>query len=293
MCARHAVGKLGSMLVTLLFAGLIGATLVRLGPGFGADERELDPGWSAQSIAVIRQSRQAPPGLLRYYARYIAGLARGDLGESVSLNRPVRELLGERASATLRSAGVGLCFGWLGGVMVALAAIGFRLPALDVLASISCGALLSAPAAFIAVLFARFDSPAAIAIGLIVAPRVFMYSRNLLAAARERPHVVAAISRGIPPLRVLLWHILPPVAPQLIALAGVSANLALTSAIPVEALCDVPGIGQLAWQAALGRDLPVLVAVTLLVTAVTLTAQLITDWMGASGTRRGAVPQHA
>ena len=49
------------------------------------------------------------------------------------------------------------------------------------------------------------------------------------------------------------------VTPQLLALAGVTVSLAFGAAIPVEAIADSPGVGQLAWQAALGRDLPVLV----------------------------------
>jgi peptide/nickel transport system permease protein len=37
----------------------------------------------------------------------------------------------------------------------------------------------------------------------------------------------------------------------------------LSALVPVEVLFNVPGLGQLAWNAALNRDLPVLLAVTL------------------------------
>ena len=47
-------------------------------------------------------------------------------------------------------------------------------------------------------------------------------------------------------------------------------SIALGAAIPVEAIFDLPGTGQLAWQSALSRDLPVLVNLTLLMTAFTL-----------------------
>jgi ABC-type dipeptide/oligopeptide/nickel transport system permease component len=70
---------------------------------------------------------------------------------------------------------------------------------------------------------------------------------------------------------------LPVAAGPLIALAGVSITLALSASIPVEALTDSAGIGQLAWKAALGRDLPVLVTITLLLTAVTMAANLFSD----------------
>ena len=53
--------------------------------------------------------------------------------------------------------------------------------------------------------------------------------------------------------------------------------MALGAAIPIEVICDSPGIGQLAWQAALGRDLPLLVNMTLFVTLVTLGANSASD----------------
>jgi peptide/nickel transport system permease protein len=49
------------------------------------------------------------------------------------------------------------------------------------------------------------------------------------------------------------------------------------AAIPIEVICDSPGIGQLAWQAALSRDLPLLVNMTLFVTLVTLAANSAAD----------------
>jgi len=73
--------------------------------------------------------------------------------------------------------------------------------------------------------------------------------------------------------------VLPVAGPQMIALAGITVSIALGASIPVEALCGLPGIGQLAWQAALSRDLPLLVNLTLLVTLVTLLANSGADVM--------------
>jgi peptide/nickel transport system permease protein len=82
---------------------------------------------------------------------------------------------------------------------------------------------------------------------------------------------------GIPRARLLLLHVLAPVAPDLAALAGVSVSMMAGAAIPAEALCASPGIGHLLWQAALSRDVPVLVNVTLVLTAVTTGANLLAD----------------
>ena len=83
-------------------------------------------------------------------------------------------------------------------------------------------------------------------------------------------------------LRILTCHLLPPVLPELLALAGVSVSMAVGATIPVEALCDSPGLGQLVWQSAMARDLPVLINLTLAITAVTLLANLVADTARAS-----------
>jgi len=116
------------------------------------------------------------------------------------------------------------------------------------------------------------NAPGYLAIALIVFPKIYRYSRSLLAqslriaAHHRRPR------RGLGEMRVLARHVLPVAGPQMIALAGVTVSIALGASIPIEALCGLPGIGQLAWQAALSRDLPLLVNLTVLVTLVTLLA---------------------
>ena len=62
-----------------------------------------------------------------------------------------------------------------------------------------------------------------------------------------------------------------------------SVSIAFGAAIPIEALCDLPGIGQLAWMAATARDLPLLVAITFLVVAMTQVCNTASDWAGLRG----------
>jgi len=88
---------------------------------------------------------------------------------------------------------------------------------------------------------------------------------------------VQAKANGSRAARILLRHVMPVLAPELLALAGISVSLAFSAAIPLEAVCDVAGLGQLAWQAALGRDLPVLVTLTLLLALVTRLANSAAD----------------
>jgi peptide/nickel transport system permease protein len=274
--ARHLL----AIAATALLGGFLSATMVRLAPGFDVDERQLDSRLSAASVDAIRAQRAADRNITQFYVSYLKNALRGDLGESRTLQRPVRELLRERLPVTFRLAGLGLALGWALALCLAMLASASRIAALDVLATMLGGAFLSIPAAVLALLFVFADAPAYCAIALIVFPKVFSYTRNLLVESYQMPHIITARAKGIGWARVLVWHVLPVAGTQLLALAGVSVSLALGATIPVEALCGVPGIGQLAWQAALGRDLPLLVTLTALVTVVTLAANSASDIAG-------------
>ncbi len=270
----------GVLLLTALLGGLLGASLVRFAPGFGVDEQELDTRLSGQSIHALRQSRSGEGNVFRFYAEYLAGMVRGDLGVSQSLGRPVSTLLSERIPVTLRSLAIGLACGWFFGFALALPGILSRRRSYGAFTAFVAVIFLCLPSAALALLFLYFNGPAPLAIGLVVFPRVLRYSRNLLLETSNLPHVITAQAKGLSGAWVLLWHVLPPAAPQLLALVGVSVSMAFGAAIPIEVICDSPGIGQLAWQAALGRDLPLLVNLTLLVTLMTLLANSLSDLTG-------------
>ena len=273
--------KLGAkILVTVLLGGFLGATLVRLAPGFGIDEEELDSRLSAQSVRALREARASQPNLLVFYFRYLNRLLHGDLGGSRTLQRPVSQLVAERLPETLKSVALGLALGWSAGLLLAVAIVMSRAWYLDLLGSLLVGVLLCLPAAVLALLFVVAQAPARLLLGLVVFPKIFRYSRNLLARSSALPHVLTARAKGLGNIRVLVWHILPTAAPQLLALLGVTVSVAFTAAIPMEALCDLPGIGQLAWKAALGRDVVLLVNLTMIVTLVTLVANSVADVMG-------------
>ena len=266
--ARHLLAIVGMALL----GGLLSATLVRLAPGFDTDERQLDPSLSAESVRALRESRAGEQNVLRYYTDYLKGTVRGNLGVSHTLGQPVQRLLRDRWPVTLRVAGIGLLLGWLLATALAFGVSLSRLSAYEILGTTVSGAFLCIPAAVLALLSVIFNAPGCLAIALIVFPKIYRYSRNLLAKAYAMAHITAARARGLGEVRILMWHVLPTAGPQMIALAGITVSIALGASIPVESLCGLPGIGQLAWQAALARDLPLLVNVTVLVTLVTLLA---------------------
>lgn len=265
------------ILLTVVLGGLLGATLVRLAPGFDVDERELDSHLSAASQQAIRAERARDNNIASFYLRYLAGLLHGDFGFSRSLNRPVSELLAERLPLTMISLAAGVAGGVSIGLALALLSVWWRAPGTDAVPAVLSGVCLAAPAAVIALVFLWIRAPSRWAIALVVFPHVYRYAKNQLLATAQSLHVVAAQAKGLSSWRVLWAHIFTPSAPQLAALAGISVSLAFGASIPIEVICDTPGIGQLAWRAALDRDLPLLVTITVLVALMTLVVNSLAD----------------
>ncbi len=250
---------------------------MRLAPGLGIDAQELDPRLSETSLQAVRDARAGERNILSYYLHFLAQALRGEFGVSTSLGRPVGELLGERMPLTARSLAWGLGGAWLLALITAVPGSlgGSRWYELGVTAF--SGLFLCLPSAAVALLVVLAGGPAPLGITLVVFPRLFRHVRNLLVDAAGRPHVLAARAKGLGPTRILAFHLMPVAGARLIALGGVSVSLGVGAAIPMEVICDSPGIGQLVWLAALGRDLPTLIALTLLVSIVTLVANALSD----------------
>jgi peptide/nickel transport system permease protein len=277
----HTVKHLGrlmvSLAVTVLIGGFLTAALVRLSPGFGVDEHELDP---TRDVAALRAREAARPeqgNFFAYSVRHTAAMFRGDLGISRNWNRPVAGLLSERWPVTAKLMAVGILGGWALALVFALPGAIYPARIWNALAAGVSGLLLCVPSAALALLIFLYAGPVRAVMALAVFPRVFQYLQNVLSHAAAQPHVMAARARGIGRGRILLWHILPVAAPQVLALAGVSVSMAFGAAVAVEVVCDFPGIGQLAWKAALARDLPLLITLTMLVTLATQLANSLAD----------------
>lgn len=250
---------------------------MRIAPGFTSDEQELNSRLSSESIQAIRQARLAQADIPHYYAGYIASLLRGDLGVSQSLNQPVGELLRERLPVTLRSIAVALSLAWFLGLAFAVTSQVAKSRMFTFLTDGLSGAFISTPAAVLALLFVLLRWPPELAAALLVFPKVYRYCHNLLQQSYELPHVLTARAKGAGPWRTLGWHVAPTALPQLLALVGVSISIVVGVLLPIEVICDVPGLGQLAWQAAESRDLPLLVNLTLVVACVTACATMLSD----------------
>lgn len=262
---------------TILAGGLLSAAMVSFSPGFGLDEKQLDARLSRESQEAALRSHDHERDPLRFYAAWWKHVLTGDLGFSQSLNRPIGELLADRVPATIDLTLWGIGGAWVLAIVFSLPAVARRLRRLEAVSNVLSGMTASLPAAGIAILLFRMGSSAKWMIALVLFPRLYQYLRNVLQQAAGMPHVLLAHAKGLRWQSLLLRHILLPTRAQLVALIAVSINMAFGAAVAIEAICDIPGLGQLAWKAAVARDLPVLVVLTVMIALITQISNLVAD----------------
>ena len=260
------------LLFTLALGGFFGCLLLRYGPGFQTDERDLDQRYSTATLEALHHARDGEQNIGRFYVNYLAGALHGDFGVSTSFDQPVGRLIASRAPATLKLIGLGLAAGWIPGLFLGVASALRPRGPIPVFSGILAGFFLCFPAAVLALFIFLAGGPASLVIGAAIFPPVYRYTQALLTQSLALPQVLGAAARGISRVRIFTRYVLPPSLAPLAALMGVCVTIAFGAAILVEVVCDVPGLGQLAWKAATARDLPLLAALTLIVTSVTLTA---------------------
>jgi peptide/nickel transport system permease protein len=259
--------------------------LVRYGPGFETDDRDLDPTLSAETRAALHNQHLAEGQLPQYTYKFISGAIHGDFGESRALGMPVRELIAERGPATLRILIIGAALAWVVGFAWAAGLAMVRVPILAGASVLANACLLCLPTAAIAALLLNADWPAETVLAIALLPKVFQVCQSLLSQALQSGDVLAARARGLGAGRILGIYVLPRVAGPLLAWLAATAGLAVGAVVPIEVICDVPGLGQLAWKAAQARDLPVLVVLTILVAIIIQISNSASALVSASLTR--------
>ena len=125
---------------------------------------------------------------------------------------------------------------------------------------------------------ARFLVLPVATLAVYLSPVLVRVVRERALVVLEEPHVEAAISRGVPRLRVLLAHVVPNCAGPLLSVLGSNLGGLLSGAVIVDVVFGVPGLGRVLTSAAGSSDLPVIQGVALLsgllVTVVNVFAEI-------------------
>ncbi|HEY4358035.1 MAG TPA: ABC transporter permease subunit [Acidobacteriaceae bacterium] len=276
--ARTILIRLLRVVSLVLLAALGTIVLMRVAPGYFTDSREMDGQYASAGRAAV-QERQAEEGTLAAsLAVSVRGWSHGSLGQSRQYDVPVTQLLRERAAASSKLLLGGVAAGWLLSLALTLLLSARRTRAGEPLIALSTAVLLALPVGALATfcLLSEFGGPMFV-LALLIAVRDFKLLYRMLRQALRAPQVLYARAQGFSYARILRVHLLRTLGAELLSLAMMSFAVALSALVPVEVIFDVPGLGQLAWNAAMNRDLPVLVAVTLVMAACVGVASLFAE----------------
>ena len=265
---RRLLQQAGRTLLLILLVASGTLALVRHAPGYFADSRELDPQHADGVRAELAARQAADRSAAAMVLGAAAGWLHGQLGISRQYQVPVWELIQPRLPVTLNLLARSLALGWLAAAALALPLSALRGCRGALPIAVGSAVSLAIPIGALATLFLLTNTGGPVlAISLVIAARDFKFLYRLLRREWQAPHLLFARAQGIRLSRIVLAHLLPALAPQLLALLTMSFVLALSMAVPAEVIFDVPGLGQLAWTAATNRDAPVLLAVTLCMAA--------------------------
>lgn len=262
-----------TLAVVLLVA--VGATvLVRCAPGYLSDAREMDARYAEATEARREAEAARSSSLGRMLISEFGGWVHGDLGVSRQYQVPVLELLLPRLRSTASLLVRATLAAWALAGVAALFTSALKRHSMLLRSPVLL--LLAVPASALATICLLTDGggPMLVMIALLGA-RDYKFLDRMLRKTWREPHLLLARAQGIPSHRLVCAYVLPAVRAELLALATLSLVTALSALVPVEVLFNMPGVGQLAWNAAMNRDLPVLLAVTMLMAvAVTATGML-------------------
>jgi peptide/nickel transport system permease protein len=285
MNALKAVAKWLARTVAIVLLVIVGSTvLVRLAPGYLSDAREMDSRYADAARAELSQEAARSHSLLQMLAAEIGGWTHGDAGLSRQYGVPVFDLIRPRLGVTGGLMVRSLVLAWVLAICASLISSAGRNP--NFLWQTPATLLLAIPTAAMATicLLANSGGPVLV-MALLLAARDFKFLHRTLRKAWLDPHVLHARAQGIGTRRILTGHILPATAPQIAALASLSIVTALSALVPVEVIFNIPGLGQLAWNAAMNRDLPVLLAITIVmalaVTCAGMAPEDADEWKSA------------
>jgi peptide/nickel transport system permease protein len=261
---RSAAGWLKRFARTLVVVVMVvsgSIVLMRFAPGYLSDAREMDSRYGDAARVELSAEAARSASLKQLLWTEFGGWTRGNLGVSRQYEVPVAELIVPRLAVTGGLLLRAIVLAWTLSICAALVSSAGRTPSL--IWQLPSTLLLAVPTAAMATICMLSDRGGPVLVmTFLVAARDFKFLDRMLRKAWRDPHLLQARAQGLTIFRLVYAHILPSIASQLLALATFSIVTALSALVPVEVIFSVPGLGQLAWSAAMNRDLPVLLAVT-------------------------------
>jgi ABC-type dipeptide/oligopeptide/nickel transport system permease component len=281
-------------IVVLIGVSVCVFLMLHLIPGDPAEVMLSEQGGSAD-VQALRHDLGLDRPLYVQYGLYIKRVLSGDLGESIRLRLPVRELIQQRAPKTLELTAAALFLAAVVGVFAGVLSAVYRGRLPDHAAMLGALVGVSLPSFWLGLMLillfgvqlqwlpiAGADEPGSIvlpAITLAVIPLAIIarLMRSSLLEVLGEDYIRTAKAKGVPHSKVIAKHGLRNSIIPVITVVGIQFGTLLGGAIIVETVFAWPGIGRLLIDAVTARDFPLVQGIVLFVAAGVVLVNLLAD----------------
>lgn len=299
---RYLINRVIQSIVTLVVISIVTFGLIHAAPG--GPGILMDPSLSPQDREKMAQGLGLDAPIPVQYVKWVGNLLRGDFGRSIMQKQPVFELVSERLPATIELAGIGLLVAVLVGIPLGLiaalrsnsivdrliqlvATFGLAIPGfwfailLIILFSVRLGWLPSGGRSTIGV--SSFTDHLnhlilpTFVIALYSLAQLTYYTRSSMLEVLRADYIRTARTKGLLERTIMYRHALKNGLIPVITILGLMLPRLIGGAVITETVFAWPGIGRLAADAAYQRDYPMIMGITMIVSAVVIAINLLTD----------------
>ena len=299
---KYLAKRLASILPTLFFVTILIFGLQQLLPGDPAiilAGEDQDP----NVVAYLREKLHLDKPIPVQYAYWIGGVLRGDLGESLRIQKPVTELILEKLPVTLELALLAMLIALVIGISAGIVSAVKQGTAWDYAANLFALWGLSTPNFWLGIMMILFFSvflgwlPAsgyvspfedlkanlaamimpAFVLGNAIAAVLMRHTRSAMLQVLSADYVRTARAKGLEERTVVLKHALRNALIPIITLGALEFGTLLSGAVLTEQVFSIPGFGKLIVDAVFNRDYAVVQGVVLFTATAYITLNLLAD----------------
>jgi peptide/nickel transport system permease protein len=302
--ARYLLGRIIQSLLLLLVVSLVVFVLIHKAPGMPAVLVDPDAS-SGSQLAQARSNLGLDDPIALQYLRWLGHAVQGNFGYSYQLKTPVSSLVLERLPASLILSGAALLVAMVIAIPVGIwsavrprgpvntlstlgSFIGVSIPVFwfglvaIILFSVKWDILPSGGMRTLHTPFSLRDRiehliMPAIVLSLVPMSQLVRYTRSSMMDVLRQDYMRVARSKGLSNSVVLRRHAFRNALIPIVTILGLLLPATVSGAPVTESIFAWPGMGRLAVDAAFQRDYPVIMGVTLMVSAMVIVSNLIVD----------------
>jgi len=296
------IRRIATIIPTLIFVSLLIFGLQQLLPGDPAmilAGEERDP----TVIAHLRETMHLDEPFPVRYLYWLRGVVRGDLGESLRMQQPVRALIADKLPVTLELACLAIVVALAIGIPAGVVSAVRRGTAWDYGANVIALWGLSTPNFWLGIMLillfsvtlgwlpaSGYVSPLedwranlaamimpAFVLGNAIAAVLMRHTRSAMLQVLSSDYVRTARAKGAKERDVVLKHALRNALIPIITLGALEFGALLSGAVLTEQVFTIPGFGKLIVDAVFNRDYAVVQGVVLFTATAYITLNLIAD----------------